>query len=48
MIHKADAQLRRSSPTETQPVALLNRRVLLAGPAAVLCTKALGAAVLVV
>ncbi len=44
MIHKTDAQLRRSSRTNTQPVALLNRRLLLAGPAAVLCTKALRAA----
>jgi hypothetical protein len=37
MIHKADAQ------TKTQPAAWLNRRALLAGPAAVLCTKALHA-----
>jgi hypothetical protein len=44
MIHKADAQLRRSSRAKTQPAALLNRRVLLAGPAVVLCTKALRAA----
>jgi hypothetical protein len=44
MIHEADARLRRSSPPKTQPVAWLNRRVLLAGPAAVLCTKALRAA----
>jgi hypothetical protein len=43
MIHKKDAQFRRSSRADTQPVAWLNRRVLFVGPAAVLCTKALHA-----
>jgi hypothetical protein len=43
MIHKQEAQFGHLSRTVRQPVAWLNRRVLLAGPAAVLCTKALHA-----
>jgi hypothetical protein len=45
MIHKEDGQSRDLSSMKTPRVTLLDRRALLAGPAAVLCTKALRAAV---